>query len=59
MKKSLLAAVMMLFGSCLGCGPGATDTSNSPPPKTQEEVTQELESAVESGEIDPATYGKE
>ena len=58
MKKFILVAVMMLFGSCLGCGPGATDTSGSTPPQTEEEVTQEIEKAVESGEIDPATYGK-
>ena len=58
MKKSVFVAVMVLFGSCLGCGPGATDTSGNPPPQTEEDVTQEIEKAIESGEIDPATYGK-
>ncbi|MEX1028320.1 MAG: hypothetical protein WD049_10020 [Candidatus Paceibacterota bacterium] len=58
MKKSIFVAVMVLFGSCLGCGPGATDTTGTPPPPAQEEVTQEIEKALESEEIDPATYGQ-
>jgi hypothetical protein len=59
MKKSIFVALMTLFGFALGCGPAATDTSATPPPKTGEEVTQELEKAAESGKIDPATYGKQ
>jgi hypothetical protein len=58
MQKAAFFAVALLLGSSLGCGPTATDTSNVPPPPTQEETTQEIEKAVESGKIEPGSYGK-
>ncbi len=58
MKKSIFAAVMMLFGFCVGCGPTATDTSNTPPPPTEEAIEQEIQQAMDSEEIDPESYGQ-
>ncbi|GEM_PF-5163839 len=58
MKNFTFVVLMMLFGSFWGCGPSATDTSGTAPPLSEEEIAQELEKAVESGKIDPATYGK-
>ncbi len=57
MKKSIFAAVAVLFVSFVGCGPSATDTSNTPPPPTAEDTQTDIEKAMESGEIDAASYG--
>ena len=59
MKKLVLLAALPMLGLCLGCGPKATDTTGSDTPPTTESTQTELENAVESGEIDPETYGKE
>jgi hypothetical protein len=59
MKNFVFLAALPLLSFCLGCGPKAMDTSGSDAPPTTESTQEELESAVESGEIDPATYGKE
>jgi len=54
-----LAAALPLIAVCLGCGPEATDTSNAVPPPTAEGTQTEIEEAMDSGQIDPETYGKE
>ncbi len=59
MKKVVFLAALPLLGLCLGCGPKATDTSGSDPAPTTESTQAELEAAMESGEIDMETYGKE
>ena len=58
MRKVSLIAAGILAGCCVGCGPTATDTSKVPPPPTQEQTTEEIQKAVESGKIDPESYGK-
>ena len=59
MKKLVFLAALPLLSFCLGCGPGATDTSNAVEPPTTESTEAELKDAAESGAMDPATYGKE
>jgi hypothetical protein len=58
MNKATFAFALMLCGFCLGCGPEATDTSTVPPAPTQEQSTEEIQKAMDSGQIDPAKYGK-
>ena len=59
MKKLVFLAALPLLSFSLGCGPKPTDTSNAVPPPTAEDTTSEIEKAMDSGEIDPETYGKE
>jgi hypothetical protein len=58
MKKAVYLVLAVVFTCSLGCGPSATDTSDVPPAPTAEDTTQEIEKAMESGEIDPQSYGK-
>lgn len=56
--KKVLAVALLSAGFAVGCGP-TYDESESAPVPTEEQTGQEIEKAMESGEIDPATYGKE
>lgn len=51
----LVFSVLLTFAG--GCG--GVDSSQATPKVAPEETMKELEQAAESGEIDPATYGKE
>jgi hypothetical protein len=58
MKNLATLAFAILLGSLVGCSRGI-DPSAATPPTTPEQETATIEKAMESGEIDPATYGKE
>lgn len=57
--KKFLCLLVMALGFTAGCGEKPADTSQTPPPKATEDTSQEIQSAMDSGKIDPATYGKE
>ncbi len=57
MRFSAFVGVVALSLS-LGCGAPKVDTSTSVPPPSSEDVTQDIEKAMESGAIDPETYGQ-
>ena len=59
MNKLTALAFAILLGSSIGCNGGGTDPSAAAPAKTPEQNTAEIEKAVESGQIDPGTYGKQ
>lgn len=59
MKTFIALAFATLLGVTTGCGGGDVDTSAAAPATTPEQTTTEIEQAMESGEIDPATYGKQ
>ncbi|MEO8497409.1 MAG: hypothetical protein ABI614_20250 [Planctomycetota bacterium] len=59
MKKLTILAFAILLGGFIGCGGGGVPPSAAAPSTTPEQTTAELEKAVESGKIDPATYGKQ
>ncbi|MDA1052932.1 MAG: hypothetical protein O3C40_20970 [Planctomycetota bacterium] len=59
MKKLLALAFTMFLVGPIGCGGGGTSPSAAAPATTPEQTTAEIEKAMESKEIDPATYGKQ
>ena len=59
MRKLVFWVALPLLGFCVGCGPKATDTTDSDPAPTVESTQEDLEKAVEDGTIDEATYGQE
>lgn len=59
MKKLTVLVFAILLGSSLGCGGGGVDPSAAVPEATPEQHMLEVEKAMESGGIDPATYGKQ
>ena len=58
MKKLITLAFSIVLVSSIGCGGGGVDPSAAAPVPAPEETTTEIEKGVESGEIDPATYGQ-
>ncbi len=60
MKKLTILAFAIVLGSSIGCG-GSGDVSPSAaaPASTPEQEMKSIENAVESGKIDPSTYGKQ
>ena len=59
MKKLIALAFSIVLVSSIGCGGGGVDPSAAAPATTPEEDTAGIEKAMESGEIDPGTYGKQ
>ncbi|HUG66754.1 MAG TPA: hypothetical protein VMM76_03315 [Pirellulaceae bacterium] len=59
MKKLIALAFAILLGSSIGCGGQGIDPSAAVPETTPEQDMSELKKGMESGEIDPATYGKQ
>jgi hypothetical protein len=59
-KLSTLGLAVVLCGglvSFMGCGPKPPDTSTVKT-QTPEDTTKQIEDAMKSGKINPATYGK-
>ena len=61
MKKLIVLARLIVPVSLftIGCGGDGVDPSAAAPETTPEETTAEIEKAMESGEIDPSSYGKQ
>ena len=59
MKKLTTLVLAISLGISVGCGGPGTDQSAAAPEKTPEQEMTTIEKAAESGQIDPATYGKE
>ena len=59
MNKLTTLAFATLLGISVGCGGQGVDPSVAAPAKTPEQNTAEIEKAMESGKINPATYGKQ
>ncbi len=59
MRRLICVAAISFLSLSAGCGPKATDTSGSDPPPTTESTQAEIEKAMEAGEIDMESYGKE
>jgi len=58
MKKLILLGFTVLLGTLTGCGGGGTDPSLATPPQAPEQHTSDVQKAMESGKVNPATYGK-
>jgi hypothetical protein len=60
MKKLVFLGMAMLVGFAIGCG-GVDETPTSADTGAMDQAQQEsdLKKAVESGALDPATYGQE
>jgi hypothetical protein len=55
--KKIAAVLLLSFGFIVGCGP-SFDKSKAGSAESDEDVTEGIQGAIDSGEIDPATYGK-
>jgi len=60
MKNLIALGFAIGLGFCVGCSTQGTDASKATgPAPTQEQQEADLQKAMDSGAIDPATYGKQ
>jgi len=58
MKKLAVLAFAIVLGVSIGCGGEGVPSSAAAPTAAPEQEMQKIEKAMESKQIDPATYGK-